>query len=60
MNGSNQLLVYPYYVNLLGVNTNITKYTETLLDNSTRVCLEIKTEETKYVLCLVTRMETES
>jgi hypothetical protein len=43
-NGTHQLLAYPDDVNLLGENT------ETLIDASKQVGLEINVEKTKYTL----------
>jgi hypothetical protein len=43
-------LVYADEVNLLGYNINTTKNTETLIDASMEIGLEINTEKTKYLL----------
>jgi hypothetical protein len=51
LNGTHQFLVYADDVNLLGDNTDtIKKNTETLIDASKEVGLEINVEETKYML----------
>jgi hypothetical protein len=51
LNGTNQLLAYADYVNLLGDNIDtIEKNTETLIDASKEVGLEINVEKTKYML----------
>jgi hypothetical protein len=51
LKGKHQLLAYADDVNLLGGNTNtIEKNTETLIDASKEVGLEINVEKTKYVL----------
>jgi hypothetical protein len=50
LNGTHQLLAYAD-VNLLGDNIDtVKKYTETLIDASKEVCLEINVETTKYML----------
>jgi hypothetical protein len=51
LNETHQLLAYADDVNLLGDNTDtIKKNTETLIDASKKVGLEIKVEKTKYML----------
>jgi hypothetical protein len=51
LNGANQLLAYADDVNLLGDNIDtIQKNTETLIDASKKVGLEINKEKTKYML----------
>jgi hypothetical protein len=51
LNGTHQLLAYTDYVNLLGDNIDtIKKNTETLIDASKEVGLEINIEKTKYML----------
>jgi hypothetical protein len=51
LNGAHQLLAYAGDVNLLGDNLDTTnKNTETLLDASKEVGLEINIEKTKYML----------
>jgi hypothetical protein len=51
LNGTHQLLAYADDVNLLGDNIgSIKKNTETLIDASKEVGLEINIEKTKYML----------
>jgi hypothetical protein len=51
LNGTHQLLVYADDVNLLGDNIDtIKKKTQTLIDTSKEVGLEVNTEKTKYML----------
>jgi hypothetical protein len=51
LNGTHQLLVYVDDMNLLGDNINTTKKnTETLIDSSKKVNLEINAEKTKHML----------
>jgi hypothetical protein len=51
LNGTQQLLAYADDVNLLGDNIDtIEKNTETLIDASKEVGIEINVEKTKYVL----------
>jgi hypothetical protein len=51
LNGTCQLFVYADDVNLLGGNINIVKRnTETLIDASKEVGIEVNAEKTKYVL----------
>jgi hypothetical protein len=51
LNGTHQLLAYTDDVNLLGDNIDtIKKNTETLIDASKEVGLEINVEKTKYML----------
>jgi hypothetical protein len=56
LNGTHQLLVYADDVNLLGDNT-IKKITETLIDTSKEVGLELKAKKLSICCCLVTRMQ---
>jgi hypothetical protein len=51
LNGTHQLLAYAADVNLLGDNLDtIERSTETLIDVSKKVGLEINVEKTKYML----------
>jgi hypothetical protein len=51
INGTHQLLAYADDVNLLGDNIDsIKKNTETLIDASKEVGLEINVDKTKYML----------
>jgi hypothetical protein len=51
LNGTHQLLVHADDVNLLGDNIcTIKKNTQTLIDTSKEVGLEVNTEKTKYML----------
>jgi hypothetical protein len=51
LNGTHQLLAYADDINLLGDDTDIIeKNTETLIDASKEVGLEINIEKTKYML----------
>jgi retron-type reverse transcriptase len=51
LNGTHQLLAYADDVNLLGDNIDtVKKNTETLIDASKEVGLEINAEKTKYML----------
>jgi hypothetical protein len=54
LNGTHQLLAYADDMNLLGVYIDAIKKTETLIDASKDVGLEINVEKSKY---LVTRMQ---
>jgi hypothetical protein len=57
-NGTRQLLAYTDDVNLLGDNIDtIKKNTETLIDASKKVGLEINVEKTKYVYTTISSPE---
>jgi len=50
MNGTHQFLVHTDHVNILGGNTNtIKKNKEALLEDSEKVGLEVKRDDTKHV-----------
>jgi hypothetical protein len=58
LSGRDQLLVYADDTNLMGDNIDtIKKNTQTLIDAGKEVGLEVNTKETKYMCCLVTRMQ---
>jgi hypothetical protein len=58
LNGTHQLLVYADDANLLGDNIDtIKKYTETLIDTSKEVGLEVNTQKISICCCVVTRMQ---
>jgi hypothetical protein len=51
LNGTHQLLAYAYDINVIGENIDTTqKSTNTLLDASKEVGLEVNQEKTKYML----------
>jgi hypothetical protein len=56
LNGTHQLLVCADNVILLLDNIDTTKRNTTLIDASKDVVLEVNSEKTKYMLCLITRM----
>jgi hypothetical protein len=59
LNRTHQLLAYADDMNLLVNNIDtLKKNTETLIDASKEVCLEINVEKTKYCICcyLINRM----
>jgi hypothetical protein len=50
LNGTHQLFVYADDVNLLGDNVDSIEKTQTLVDASKEIGLEVSTERTKYML----------
>jgi hypothetical protein len=60
LSGTLQLLFYANDINLLGDTINaIKENTETLLEASRDIGLEINAEKTKYRLCLSSELRTE-
>jgi hypothetical protein len=58
LNGTHQLFVYTDDVNLLGdIIDTIKKNTQTLIDASKEVGMEVNTEELSICCCLVTKMQ---
>jgi hypothetical protein len=55
LNGKHKLLVYADVVNLLG--DTIWKNTQTLIDSSKEVSLEVNAEKTDIHCCLITSMQ---
>jgi hypothetical protein len=60
LNGTHQLLVYADDVNLLGDGVNtIKEKSETFLEASRDISLEINAEKTKYMIVLLSEFKTE-
>jgi ABC-type antimicrobial peptide transport system ATPase subunit len=58
LSGIHQLLVCADDVNIVGDNINTSKKnTQTLIDPSKKIGLEVNTEITKYTSCLVTKIQ---